>query len=421
MTAGLIRAAQYGQHSPTGHFIEMKERLQMQLCRQAPVLLVSVLASLFSSNAITSEQSSNVCYKFPTEDISILGPNVVSTADEGYFLAGQMHDRSSQDSWGWVSKVDRGGKIEWQKELGKRAMNAAFYSSASTATGNVVLVGSVNGRYEQGRERSSAWVVRIDYVGNVLWDREVAIGAVARAVDVASLKNGNSKVLIRARQDDMDYIAVHEFDQLGKLVDNDVISFSQSVIGKFLLPYSDHDYIIGGTKSIKSAASNEDWIARFEKGGELIWEKIFHRDNLKTVASMIGPNNEIILARHAVMRTKEPKFSIAKLDENGNLIWSRPIIAPGICSISAIWTSKEGALMIAGKMCEKGTTRLWMGELLENGDLKIRNHPIDLHGMKLQYVLPRGESIVVLANRDTEFGGTSTCLLTNFELRNDKF
>lgn len=77
---------------------------------------------------------------------------------------------------------------------------------------------------------SSGWVLKIDQKGQVLWDKVLSIGQVARVVDVALMPEDNLLVLGITRHSEKDSLFVLKLDATGQEIFRKEISFKDSVL-----------------------------------------------------------------------------------------------------------------------------------------------------------------------------------------------
>jgi len=112
--------------------------------------------------------------------------SVYQTNDHGYILAGisesNMGGDKSQDSWGyydyWVIKTDSAGNKIWDKNYGGTDDDEFFGNITPFANGDLMLAGisysNISGnKTENNLGIEQSWIVKIDSVGNVKWDKTI--------------------------------------------------------------------------------------------------------------------------------------------------------------------------------------------------------------------------------------------------------
>ncbi len=105
--------------------------------------------------------------------------SIQQTTDDGYIVAGMTRSNDGDVSGNngsadfWVVKLDSAGNILWQKCLG--GSNTDFARSArQTSDGGYIVVGftqSNDGNVAGFHGDRDAWVVKLDTLGNLLWQK----------------------------------------------------------------------------------------------------------------------------------------------------------------------------------------------------------------------------------------------------------
>jgi len=109
------------------------------------------------------------------------GGSIKATSDGGYIFAGRTSSNDGDVSgnnggldW-WVVKTDAIGDIEWQKTLGGTADDIA-YSVVQTTDGGYAVAGwteSNNGDVTGYQGNKDCWVVKLDAVGTLVWQKSL--------------------------------------------------------------------------------------------------------------------------------------------------------------------------------------------------------------------------------------------------------
>lgn len=110
---------------------------------------------------------------------------IIETTDNGYLLVGGSDSRiggdKTQDNWdttnsstndGWVVKIDSVGNKLWDKRFGG-SLEDGFGIIATTSDNNYVLLGNSVSPADGDKTESKIgyWLVKIDSLGNKLWDK----------------------------------------------------------------------------------------------------------------------------------------------------------------------------------------------------------------------------------------------------------
>jgi gliding motility-associated-like protein len=109
--------------------------------------------------------------------------SVQSTIDGGCIIAGleESNDGDVKDNHGigdyWLVKLDKAGNTQWQKTYGGTGLDAAWYVSVTNDGGYIVAGysgsydGDVTGKRPSGPGDSDIWILKVDNTGNIQWKK----------------------------------------------------------------------------------------------------------------------------------------------------------------------------------------------------------------------------------------------------------
>jgi hypothetical protein len=104
---------------------------------------------------------------------------VKQTVDKGYILAGTSSSNDGDVSGNhggddfWVVKIDSVGSIQWQKSLGGSKDESAFAILQTTDGGYIAagIASSDDGNLSINKGSSDYWIVKLDVTGNIQWQK----------------------------------------------------------------------------------------------------------------------------------------------------------------------------------------------------------------------------------------------------------
>jgi hypothetical protein len=239
--------------------------------------------------------------------------DIIQTSDGGYLVGGRSESNISGDKTEntngshdyWVLKLDNLGNILWQNTIGG-SLTDWLKSMIETPDGGFLLGGfsdsPISGdKTQMSRGQSDYWVVKIDAVGNVVWDKTIG---------------GNW---------------------------NDIL---QSVIntddGGFLLAgYSQSDVSGEKTEPNRSGINSvlsDYWIVKLDANGNLLWEKTIGGDQGEYLANVIATlDSGYVIVGYSTSDVSGEKteanltgigwgdFWIVKINDTGSIIWQNVI------------------------------------------------------------------------------------------------
>ena len=116
-----------------------------------------------------------------------LGYSLAETSDGGFVLTGETYSSGAGSNDLFVLKIDASGDSVWSKEFGGIG-NEIGWSIDEASNGDLIVAGETS---STGAGESDAWLIRMDNVGNIIW--EVTFGDTESDVgkDLTELSNGN--------------------------------------------------------------------------------------------------------------------------------------------------------------------------------------------------------------------------------------
>jgi hypothetical protein len=218
---------------------------------------------------------------------------VQQTKDGGYFVAGYSSsiDGDVIGNHGgldyWVVKLNAQGGIEWRKSYGGSGEDALF-SACQTSDEGYILAGFSNSNngdvtgHHGDSTSSDFWIVKIDSIGHLQWQR--SFGGTARDIarSIQQCKDGGYVVCGGSKSSDGDLTNnqgytdywVIKLNNAGNLLwqrsfggfgDDDAYSITRTLDG---------GYITNGIAGSFSNGSGDFWVIKIDSGGNKQWEKL---------------------------------------------------------------------------------------------------------------------------------------------------
>jgi len=226
------------------------------------------------------------------------------TRDGGYIAGGLSSSRiggdKTQDNWdtttfyddGWVVKVDSLGNMQWDKRLGGYGQDDVAAITESSDGGYIIGCYSASGvggdrtQPPWGSGGSDYWIVKLDSLGNKLWDRRFGgtngeyLHAIANTNDGGFLIGGHSysdssgditnpgpQWLVKIDEngnkiwDKGFFGGLHEFNNLSQTSDGGFL-FTCRICGQS-----------GSDKSEQNLGSCQAWVVKIDSAGNKQWDK----------------------------------------------------------------------------------------------------------------------------------------------------
>ncbi len=291
---------------------------------------------------------------------------ILSIPDEKYLIGGHTTSSASGDvdSLGfgyfeyWVFCVDNTGEILWQNVIGGSdfemlssiiAMDDEHFILGGRSTSNISGYKS-----ENSRGSTDYWIVCIDSIGQVLWDRTYGKSASDGLIDMILLNNdellliGGSSSYISGEKTEhcygeSDFWILKVQASYGDIIWDKTYGGSDIEMFTNWLLVEDAVYLFGtswspvsGTKSEPSFGGADFWLVKIGLDGNIIWDKTIGGSFDDRGSSMVfdSMNNQIILAGSSNSNVSghktEPSFRgsdywVVGIDTSGNVLWDKTI------------------------------------------------------------------------------------------------
>jgi uncharacterized repeat protein (TIGR02543 family) len=247
--------------------------------------------------------------------------SIQQTSDGGYIVAGWSYSNDYEVNGGnhgasdfWVVKLNTGGAIQWQKSLGGLGYDYA-HAIQQTSDGGYIVAGESNsndGDVMGNHGGSDYWVVKLDTVGNIQWEKSLGGSGSDGAFSIQQTSDGG----------------------------NVVAGYSSSNDGNVTGNHGGYDY----------------WVVKLDTVGNIQWEKSLGGSGFDSarsiqqtsdggyiVAGSSTSNNGDVNGNHGAN-----DFWAVKLDAVGNIQWGKSIGGSGYENAKSIQQTSDGSYIIAG-------------------------------------------------------------------------
>lgn len=315
---------------------------------------------LFSILALTTfysySQSPNIewqkCFGGSENEI---GYGIDLTLDGGYILAGSSESTDGNNTSNngsvdlWVTKVDATGNLVWQSNFGGSNIDRA-YAVKSTSDGGYIVVGQSSSNdfdLTSNKGNSDAWVIKLNNLGDLQWQKNVGGGGADVFNDVVLTNDGgfmavgstfSSNQDVSGNHGNSDFL-VMKFDNLGTIEWQKCFGGSSAESVPKVIQLSDGNFLIGGyTFSTNGEITvnngmSDYWLVKFDNTGTIIWQKSYGGTNTDSAASMaeLADGNILVVGAtqsndgDVTVQNGIGDYWILKLDSLGDLIWDKSI------------------------------------------------------------------------------------------------
>jgi len=337
---------------------------------------------------------------------------IQQTGDGGYIVAGGScsNDGDVSGLHGihdffdyWVIKLDSEGDLVWQKCLGGSYDDWAWSIQQGPDGGYIVagLTKSYDGDVSGFHDYHDYWVVKLDSLGNILWQKCLGGYWAEEAYSIQQTRNGEYIVTGFAQSYDGDVSGNHgiddywvvKLDSLGCIMWQKCLGGSSSERANSIQQTYDGGYIVaGGSGSNDGDVSGNNgggdcWVVKLNSLGDIVWQKCLGGsssdlaysiqqtyDSGYIVAGISKSTDGDVSGYHWTVGGDDPDYWVVKLDSFGNILWQKCLGGYGADEAHSIQQISDGGYIVTGSSSSN------------NGDVSGNNGSSDYWVVKLNSV-----------------------------------
>lgn len=286
-------------------------------------------------------------------------------------------------AWGgaydfWVIKLDSNGNLLWQKCFGGNGEDEAN-SIKETIDGGFIIAGSagsydgdVTGLHTNGLPHSDYWVVKIDSLGNLQWQKCYGGTQVDIAYDIEQTIDSGYIIVGEAGSQDGDVTVNHfnagydawvvKIDGIGNIQWQKSLGGSIDDTGYSIKQTSDGGYAVGVLAGSVDGDINcnhyysDYWLVKLDSAGNILWTKCFGGSQPDALFSMdITWDHGFILCGESSSTDGDvtgligaTDIWIVKTDSIGTLLWQKCYGGSSYERGFGIKTTSDSGAVIAG-------------------------------------------------------------------------
>ncbi len=307
-----------------------------------------------------------------------------SPFDEGFIIVGQSSPKLFENSNLWAIKTDSRGMLEWEKKFGGDE-NDVGYDVISTTDGGFLLVGYT---WSFGNSQQ-AYAIKIDFHGNVQWERTYGGSVWDVATSVIELKGGGYMIIgfsnspgISSGNSDIYLIKISSSGDLIWQKGYGNQTYPNHEWGYDIVELIEGGFIAVGSRDRYNEGSTNGLIIRLDESGNLLWEKELLEDGqiAESIYSISITDEGAYYLCSSVNSEDSPDLfqpRIIKMDGFGNIDWRRTFN-----SVSKEYHQFRAIATYAGDLLITGSSSLQKGSAMKDDAFLIK---IDGSGNLLWY------------------------------------
>jgi hypothetical protein len=302
-------------------------------------------------------------------------------------------------------KLNKHGRIQWQKCLGGSDNDYAYSIQQTTDSGYIVAGysysndGDVTGHH--GTYYSpDYWIVKLNKHGNIQWQKSLGGSYIDQAYSIQQTRDSGYIVAGYSYSNDGDVSGNHGYadDWIVKLNKNGNIQWqkclggSRGDVASSIQQTTDSGYIIAGYSSSHDGdvtgkhGAVDYWILKLNKNGNIQWQKCLGGSAGDHAYSIQQTTDSgYIVAGWSESRNVDVKnnhggtdYWIVKLNKNGNIQWQKCLGGGFADAAASIQQTTDGGYIVAGYSKSKdgdvsgkhGSYDYWIVKLDKQGNIQ---------------------------------------------------
>jgi hypothetical protein len=275
-----------------------------------------------------------------------LAYSVLETADHGFVLTGKAWNAANGSEDLLLLKTDADGSVQWQQLIGG-VYNDYGYRLAATSDGGYIIAGQT-GSYSNGM--LDAWIVKTDANGKQLWHRSYGGSGYDGAWDVRECPNGD---FIVAGYTEMNgggewNAWLIRLDPLGNEVWNRIFGSGGFSSANSVIPLEEGGFLVNGSVALNEDVYTTLWLFQITDDGALLWEKKFDGDEAEMSAGMRRSTGGSLamLGNRTYPQEQNNDIVLTITDDMGREKWNRNIATStfGTC----VAPTADGGFLVTG-------------------------------------------------------------------------
>ena len=329
-----------------------------------------------------------------------VGEKVIQTNDGGYAIVGysMSSDGDASNNEGahdnWLLKLDASGNILWEKSFGFSGHDHA-YSVIQTEDGGFFITGFLDVTASGGGGNSKTqntlhgvgefWCHKLNRNGETIWRKYFGGSSNDRSYDAVQANDGGFVVTGFSESNDFDIsnskgsydIWVIKLDINGNLVWEKSLGGAEIDQSRAITKTSDNGYIVAGNSfsvdgDISSNLGSSDFfLIKLNDNGNIVWSKNFGGSNFDYATAINATSDGFVVSGYSrssdnqlTSNYGDNDFWVIKINNQGNLIWQKSFGGSNLDFAFDAIETLEGEIIVVGE------TESNDFDILENKGLK---------------------------------------------------
>ena len=377
------------------------------------------------------------------------GSSHVLQLEDGYLITGFTKSFGNGGKDLWIVRTDKSRKELWNRFYGGMLMDTGTEAIETDDNGFIILAQT----YSYGAGLSDIWIIKIDSVGKILWDKTIGTERVDIGYDICKSNEGGyviAGMTVSEKTNSPDGYIV-KIDSIGNTIWSQIYG-GLDIDAFHSISAIDNEYgyiTVGQTKSymldksriknpgffgriiasiLKKKPTSEVWIMNIDEYGDKNWHNTYggKKDDVGKSIKQSGDGGYIITSETSSMGAGKNDIWVIKVDKNGKIKWDITIGDKKDEFASSTTVSKRQEIFISGyktkkekfslrklikpnKNIEKNNKQRVSGFLVmldKKGKIKWELDPVDESNNLGSFLETTKNGVLITGQKSTEFNGS---------------
>lgn len=281
---------------------------------------------------------------------------MIATRDGGLLLTGSRSDKEITRSAGWVVRLDPKADELWRHEFdaGDPKGTSGLTSIDELPDGGLIAAGSTTvksaGQYD-------GWLLRLDKDGKVVWQKTVGGPEEDALFSVAAMPDGGAIATGAYGADGQGWLL--RIDAKGETVWEKRYGGTGYDVFNAVIRHAGNSFVAVGTTRSKGPAGGAAWVMRLDAKGEPLWERLLTPVKAATANSVLAlADGGLLVAGGSIVEpglgNATEKAWLARLGPDGAVLWTKVFDSSADENLFSAVALPDGGFAVAGFTAAKG-------------------------------------------------------------------
>ncbi len=297
--------------------------------------------------------------------------DLIETRDGNYVIAGYTRDERTGKNNAWVFQINRHGEMMWSRNYGGEDADEAR-SIVQTHDGGFAVAGF---SFSEGRGKSDIWLLRLNAVGEIIWDKQYGGVGIEKAYSIAETADegfllGGYQHYNEINRADM---LIVRTDRNGKGIWRRAVKAPGNNVIESLLETQTGTIVAAGWSYNEDNRSLDGSLLELSSGGKVLRQLVIGGSRKDAFYDLI-PTREggYLLTGQTISFGNTSDIWLVKLDNQLREVWQKRTLGEKNDYGRAVIEAPDGGFMIAGgtKSYGAGGSDMWILKTDKRGNFE---------------------------------------------------